>query len=195
MNSECSIWRVLIFGVNFAPGYPRRYVAKALMESITNQTIRHSIVHMANCDLNQGSEEAAIAELVRSEMAMRRIVDWVPEAFGIFFIAQQFPKIILPTTFSAQKQDGNWQEYPFKCEPVFVTSLDIAKEIYTKGPSQVFESITLRSSMVGTVNKSLESDVCLDNAVLSGPALLGIPADTYTLPKRSIWKKLFLGPN
>ena len=27
MNSECSIWRVLIFSVNFAPGYPRRYVA------------------------------------------------------------------------------------------------------------------------------------------------------------------------
>ena len=25
MNSECSIWRVLIFGVNFAPGYPERY--------------------------------------------------------------------------------------------------------------------------------------------------------------------------
>jgi len=28
MNSECSIWRVLIFSVNFAPGYPRRYAAK-----------------------------------------------------------------------------------------------------------------------------------------------------------------------
>jgi len=27
MNSECSIWRVLIFSVNFAPGYPRRYTA------------------------------------------------------------------------------------------------------------------------------------------------------------------------
>jgi len=27
MNSECSIWRVLVFSVNFAPGYPRRYVA------------------------------------------------------------------------------------------------------------------------------------------------------------------------
>jgi len=25
MNSECSIWWVLIFSVNFAPGYPRRY--------------------------------------------------------------------------------------------------------------------------------------------------------------------------
>jgi len=25
MNSECSIWRVLIYSVNFAPGYPRRY--------------------------------------------------------------------------------------------------------------------------------------------------------------------------
>ena len=25
MNSECSIWRVLIFSVNFTPGYPRRY--------------------------------------------------------------------------------------------------------------------------------------------------------------------------
>jgi len=27
MNSECSIWRILIFSVNFAPGYPRRYPA------------------------------------------------------------------------------------------------------------------------------------------------------------------------
>jgi len=29
MNAECSIWRVLIFGVNFAPGYPRRYPARS----------------------------------------------------------------------------------------------------------------------------------------------------------------------
>jgi len=27
MNAECSILRVLIFSVNFAPGYPRRYTA------------------------------------------------------------------------------------------------------------------------------------------------------------------------
>jgi len=35
MNSECSIWRVLIFSVNFAPGYPRRYPAKASVSRIS----------------------------------------------------------------------------------------------------------------------------------------------------------------
>jgi len=31
MNSECSVWRVLIFSVNFAPGYPRRYTARSIL--------------------------------------------------------------------------------------------------------------------------------------------------------------------
>jgi len=36
MNSECSIWRVLIFSVNFAPGYPRRYPdLRGLLTAIT----------------------------------------------------------------------------------------------------------------------------------------------------------------
>ena len=30
MNSECSIWGVLIFSVNFAPGYPERYHARRM---------------------------------------------------------------------------------------------------------------------------------------------------------------------
>jgi len=42
MNSECSIWRVLIFGVNFAPGYPRRYTANQMDNLPRNEPQRGS---------------------------------------------------------------------------------------------------------------------------------------------------------
>jgi len=40
MNSECSIWRVLIFNVNFAPGYPRRYAGSVWIGRLMPRTLR-----------------------------------------------------------------------------------------------------------------------------------------------------------
>ena len=161
------------------------------MESVPTEIVHKAIAIISKDTLTEDEMDSHVLNLVEDEITMRRLVDWPPEAFGIFLIAQKFQEIILPTTFSARQENKEWIEFPFKCEPIFVDSLDIAKTMYVNGPADAFETLALRSSTVQTINNALLKGASIDGATLSGPALIGIPAGIYDLPKKTLWQKLF----
>src|SRR5688500_1723640 len=119
--------------------------------------------------------EALVLNLAQDYMLPRRLVEWLPEAFGIVFIPH-LAGLNLPTTFSAQTRSGKWMEVEFQAEPIFSTAVRIGMEMYHSGPRDTFKNVVLRSSVVDAVNKALNENVSIDGATLSGPALIGIPA-------------------
>ena len=85
----------------------------------------------------------------------------------------------LPRTFSARATDGSWHEFPFSADPIFALAGQLAIETYQNGPRELFGPLATSSSMVDAVNKALNAGEDLQGAVLSGPALIGVPAENY----------------
>ena len=141
--------------------------------------------------LDDEEVDRRVGGLVDDEMAMRRLVDWPPEAFGLVLIAHNWNKLTLPSTFTAKSKAGRWSEFPFKCEPIFADSLEIGQQLLHDGDREIFKNVAARGAMLNTINNALEQGSDLDGGVLSGPALIGIPAEVYTLPKKTFWQNLF----
>jgi hypothetical protein len=163
------------------------------MTPISEETIRAAIAIIGTSGNEDAQIERDVRALVADEMTSRRLIDLIPEAFGIVLVSHISHKIVLPTTFSAKSSSGQWIHFPFSAEPIFADALRIAQSIFHDGPRDVFQNISLRSSMTNTVNNTLNSGASLDGACLSGPALIGIPADIYPSLPKSFWKKLFGG--
>jgi hypothetical protein len=98
--------------------------------------------------------------------------------------------LVLPQTFSAMSAQGQWESFPFTCEPIFVAALEIAQSTYHRGPREVFRNIAFRSSTVNAVNNLLNAGGSIEGAALSGPALIGIPAEAYPAQPQPWWRKL-----
>lgn len=134
--------------------------------------------------------EDEILTLVRDRMVARRLIDWVPEVFGIVLVSH-LGNIILPRTFSARNKRGDWVEFKFEAEPIVQAVAGLAVEMYHGGPRDVFGNIALRSSSADAANRALNAGDALDGASLSGPALIGVPAETYLPPVQPFWRRLF----
>lgn len=133
--------------------------------------------------------EAAVVALVQDAMLARRMIDWLPEAFGMVLIAH-IDKVTLPATFSARNRNGKWQQFAMSVEPIVGRALALATHMYHNGPRERFSHIARRSALVSVVNQALNEGLSLDDSVLSGPALIGIPAEIYGPAPPSIWKRL-----
>jgi hypothetical protein len=163
------------------------------MTPIPEETVRAAIFIIGTPEIEDEQIEKDVHALVDDDMAARRLIDWIPEAFGMVLVSHLSNKIVLPKTFSARSTNGKWFEMPFEVEPIFVVTLKMAQTIYHEGPRDVFRNVSRRSSMTNTVNNALNSGASLDGGCLSGPALIGIPADVYPLPPISFWRRLFSG--
>lgn len=152
------------------------------------ETIRQVIAILGAEGITDGEVEVRVAALVQDSMVARRLIDWIPEAFGIILVSH-IGKFNLPTSFSAKASDGKWVSFEFKTEPIFGEALQLGAEIYHSGPRNLFSSIALRSSMVASVNNALNAGASLEGSTLSGPALVGIPAETYA--NQFSWRRLF----
>jgi hypothetical protein len=133
-------------------------------------------------DIAEEDIEASVFAYTKDSMLARRLIDCIPEAFGIILIGHMSINLNLPKTFSAKAKNGQWLEFEFNVEPIFVDAIKIAAEMFHTGPRSVFKNIASRSAMVNTVNRALNQAQSLNGATLSGPALIGIPAEIY-LPK------------
>ena len=120
-------------------------------------------------------------------MVARRLIDWIPEAFGHILVSHM-GKFNLATSFSAKATDGRWVKFEFKTEPIFPEALQLGAEIYHSGSRNLFGSIALRSSKVAAVNNALTAGASLEGSTLSGPALNGIPAETYGKQRQFSWR-------
>lgn len=139
---------------------------------------------------NDEQLEARLVAFVRDPMLARRLMDWLPEAFGMVLVSHM-DTVSLPTTFSAKNNRGDWVEFDLTVEPIFASAIRLATHMLHNGPRDTFSNIALRSAMVEAANRALNAGESLKGASLSGPALTGIPAETYLSPCPSIWRKLF----
>jgi hypothetical protein len=160
------------------------------MLQVTSDLIEHSIAIIGADGISDEEIETQVLALSQDSMLARRLIDWLPEAFGLVF-APHLAKVILPRTFSAKSSHGNWIEFDFQVEPIFPIAIHFGMEMYHAGPRNIFNNIVLRSSIIAVINKALNNGISLDGGTLSGPALIGIPAETYLPKPTSLWRRLF----
>ena len=125
--------------------------------------------------------EAQVRALVGDDLAVRRLADVVPEAFGLV-LASHLPgaeNMTLPDTFCAQDENGEWVEFPLRREPIFVVAADIAQHTFHNGPRALMKNLADRSSLLSTINKGLNAGGSLDGTTLGPPSFFGLPASLY----------------
>ena len=160
------------------------------MLAAPSDSVHKAIVVLGQDGIAESKVEADIFSFTNDKMVARRLIDWIPEAFGIVLVSH-VGKVNLPTTFSARSKDGQWKHFEFRLEPIFAEALRLATDMYHSGDRTAFGNIAKRSSMVDVVNKALNAGESIDWATLSGPALIGIPAEVYERGSRPIWRRLF----
>ena len=122
--------------------------------------------------------EAAALQMIGTPDVARRVLDWLPEAFGAVLVSHM-GAVTLPTTFMARDSSGFWVEIPLSKDPIFGEAVRLAQLVYHHGPREVFSALALRSSVLAAVNQALNAGALIDGAVLSPPTMLGIAAETY----------------
>lgn len=155
------------------------------------QALVERVIAVMGADGMSGEEiERSVLALAQDPMLARRLIDWIPEAFGLV-LAPHVASVTLPTTFSAKSRRGAWMEFDLRVEPIVPVAIRLGAEMYHAGPSDAFRNIAIRGGIFATLNKALNHGSPLDGATLSGPAMLGIPAETYLPKPVSLWRRLF----
>jgi hypothetical protein len=149
------------------------------MTPVSDSVIESAISIIGTTGIADDVIERDVRAVVADDMTARRLIDWIPEAFGLVLVSHISSKLVLPTTFSAQSREGEWRDFNLVLESIFVSALLIAQKMFHNGPREIFRNVSERSSMTSTVNNALNAGVNLDGAQLSGPALIGIPAEVY----------------
>jgi hypothetical protein len=147
------------------------------MQTVALEIIR-KVAELAGSDLSPDDFEATAVQLVGEADVARRVIDWLPEAFGIVLVSHM-GSITLPSTFMARDSLGSWIEIPLSNDPIFGQTLKLAQHMYDHGPREIFSALALRSSSVAAVNQALNAGESIDGSVLSPPSMLGLAAETY----------------
>ena len=163
------------------------------MLNVSDEDIQRTISQLGEGDRRDTEIEIAVRRFAPDPLVMRRLIDWVPEAFG-FVLLPHVAELTLPTTFTARAKDGTWKEFAFDREPIFGQAVTIAAAMYKENPRGVFSAVAKRSAMVAVVNKALDSGTSLDGVRLPGPQMAGVPAEFYdakpTKAGGGFWRKL-----
>ncbi len=136
------------------------------------------------------SVEQSVRDLAGETLIARRLIDCIPEAFGVVMVSH-IEKVHAPTTFIAFTASGKPKHFDFAVEPVLCEALIVAQTLFHCGPRDVFERIAARSAILGAVNQAFDKGLSLKGATLGAPVFIGIPAETYRDANRSKWRWLF----
>ena len=148
------------------------------MHDISAELIQRTISLLGEGERRDTEIEIGVARFAPDKLAQRRLIDWIPEAFG-YVLLPHVADIVLPTTFSAKAADGTWKDFSFDREPIFALAVQIGTTMYHENSRGAFSGVTKRSSVVGAVNRALNAGESLAGAKISGPKMLGIPAEFY----------------
>src|SRR5262249_12705685 len=135
-------------------------------------------------------QERRVLELVEDPMMARRLIDWIPEAFGLV-LAAHIGKLEFSNTFSAKNRWGNWVTIEVSREPIFAAAAKHVIAMLHSGPRDAYRTIAERSALLDAVNKALNAGDSIEGARWSGPALNGIPAEVYVPRPQSWWRRVF----
>ena len=163
------------------------------MLNAPDEDIQRTISQLGEGDRRDTEIEIAVRRFAANPLTARRLIDWVPEAFG-YVLLPHVADLTLPTTFTARAKDGTWKEFGFDREPIFGKAVTIAAAMYKDNPRGVFSAVAKRSTLVQAVNQTLGEGGKVDGTKVAGPALAGVPAEFYEpRPKSSptsLWRKL-----
>jgi hypothetical protein len=131
---------------------------------------------------NNSFTDDAIEEKVLARtgdaMESRRLIDWIPEVFAYALISHHLKQFELAPTFQAKSASGDWRSFNNSSEPIVSEAAKIALAMIHDGPRDHFTRVVERSSTLDAANKALNADPNF-RGTLSGPAFIGIPAETY----------------
>ena len=160
---------------------PRVGLTQALGPAVQNlafETLSQVAVIAASSSTPEEYEAAAFSLIGNSELT-RRALDWLPEAFGIVLVSHMELGITLPQSFMARNHAGVWLEFPLDSDPIFADSLKLATTVFHNGPRDVFSALATASSIVDTVNQTLNSGGSLAGAVFQPIRMHGLSAEAY----------------
>lgn len=162
------------------------------MLDVSDEDIQRTISQLGEGDRRDTEIEIAVRRFAPDPLTLRRLIDWVPEAFG-YVLLPHVADLVLPTTFTARARDGTWKTFAFDREPVFGKAVTLAAAMYKDNPRGVFSAVAKRSALVKAANEALDAGKSLDGVQLPGPAITGVPAEFYDAkPKAAggFWRKL-----
>lgn len=160
------------------------------MSTVLPELVAQAVAILGTDGITDAEIESNVLALTQDSMLARRLIDWPPEAFALVLIPH-IAKVNLPTTFSARSKSGSWIEFSFQLEPIFEVAIRLGMDMYHSEQRSTFGNVALRGSTLDAVNKALNQGDPLEGATLSGPALVGIPAEVYAPPAKPLWRRLF----
>lgn len=163
------------------------------LPQVPETLIRDAIVLIGTEGLEEQELDSRLEALTSNASLAKRLKKWIPEAFG-HMTALQIAAVILPKEFQARNEKGQWKVIPLSSEPIYAAALAEAHEMFNRGSRETHLQIAMRSACLNSVNNALNNGANIDGAVISGPAMLDIPAETYQAidqKEPSFWNKLW----
>ena len=160
------------------------------MNPISDAQLTKAALILGAKDALSDAIEAEVHALLADAMSARRVIDWLPEAFALVLIPYVAP-VELPATFSARDRKGRWKTFPMHAEPMLRDAVRLGMDMYHHGSREIFTNIVCRSALLAVVNQALSEMGDIAGGALSGPALVGVPAEIYSPPPGSLWNRLF----
>ena len=143
------------------------------MDTLSQHQLKQVALLVADRALTELERESQAHSITGSQELAQRALDWLPEAFGLVALSR-IEGLVLPRTFSAKDGNGTWHVFPLSAEPLYAQAIALAHDIEIP-----FKAIAQQGSCVNAVDNALNSGVSLHGAELSGPALVGTPAEAY----------------
>src|SRR5262245_58101200 len=126
------------------------------MSTNINELVTGCIAVLGQSGTPSDEEERRVLQLVADPMMARRLIAWIPEAFG-FVLATHIAKVEFTNTFSAKNKRGDWVTIEVSREPIFAAALRAATAMLHSGPRDVYQSIAYRSAVLNAANKALNA--------------------------------------
>jgi len=148
------------------------------LKPVSPEVLAAAIEILGTTGISKEETENRMRAIADDPMQARRLIDFIPEAFGLVLLAHN-GKPIWPTKFSALDTKGESRSFPLAVEPIFDSAIEAAQSMFHEDRPECFQNIACRSAIMGAANNLLKAGGSIDGAVVSGPALLGIPAEIY----------------
>jgi hypothetical protein len=152
------------------------------MELVSTDTVLAAVELLGAQEQVDDETEKRIRALVEADMTMQRLIDIIPEAFGLVVVSHLpgASGMTLPETFSVKDEFGAWRSIPIIREPVLVVAIEIAQHMFHHGPRHVFKNNAERSGILNAVSNALNGGGSLAGSTLDGPTFFGLPSSLYS---------------
>ena len=148
------------------------------MQTVAPETLEQLARLLGASDSWDIAETQAVA-LVGDRALVRRVFDWLCEAFGLVLALHTESTIKPPTTFMAKNDAGDWVEIPLSADPVFGDSVTLASTYFHGGDRDIFGGLALRSSIFSAVNQALNQGVDIKGATIQPIQMHDLSAESY----------------